>query len=141
MSLVMMRGKSEVTNRTILDLLKTYVNDNHILWEKFLPLVEFAHNNTIHSSTNKTPFEILYTKPPTIPLLRTNYKNFTANEFTLDYKTTMEKVKLAIAKAIQKQKKHVNKHRRYITFTSSSWISIPLLDIACHKTTQRVTIN
>ena len=44
--------QSEIANLTILDLLKNYVDgvDQRGQWEKYLPLVEYAYNNTIHSS-------------------------------------------------------------------------------------------
>ena len=46
-------GQSEIVNSIVLDLLKNYVNDvdHHNQWEKYLPLVEYAYNNTVHSST------------------------------------------------------------------------------------------
>ena len=49
-------------------------------------------------------------------------KKYVADEFILDYKTTIEIVKLAIAKAIQKQEKYINKHRRYITFQEGQYV-------------------
>ncbi|MCO5560538.1 hypothetical protein L7F22_014153 [Adiantum nelumboides] len=52
-------GQSEIVNSTVLDLLKCYVSDNPAQWEHYLPLVEFAYSNTIHSSTGKAPFEIV----------------------------------------------------------------------------------
>ena len=54
-------GQSEIVNSTILDLLKSYVNevDQRNQWEKYLPLVEYAYNNTVHTSTRKSPFEIV----------------------------------------------------------------------------------
>ena len=56
-----MDGQSEIANLTIPDLLKNYVDgvDQRGQWEKYLPLVEYAYNNTVHSSTRKTPFEIV----------------------------------------------------------------------------------
>ncbi|MCO5594117.1 hypothetical protein L7F22_048138 [Adiantum nelumboides] len=54
-------GQSEIANLTVLDLLKAYVTevDQHSQWEKYLPLVvEYAYNNTVHTSTRKAPFEI-----------------------------------------------------------------------------------
>ena len=46
-------GQSKIANLTILDLLKNYVDgvDQRGQWEKYLPLVEYAYNNTVHSST------------------------------------------------------------------------------------------
>ena len=54
-------GQSEIVNSIVLDLLKNYVNDvdHRNQWEKYLPLVEYAYNNTVHSSTGKSPFEII----------------------------------------------------------------------------------
>ena len=51
-------GQSEIVNFFILDLLKCYVNevDQRNQWERYLPLVEYAYNNTVHSSTRKSPF-------------------------------------------------------------------------------------
>ena len=53
-------GQSEVTNRTIIDLLKAYVHSQPKKWDQFLHLLQFAYNNTTHSSTGKAPFEVVY---------------------------------------------------------------------------------
>ena len=98
-------GQSEVTNRTILDLLKSYVNENQRKWERYLPLVEFSYNNTKNTTTNKTPFEIVYRNSPHTPILKTNDKVFATDEFIDDYDTAMAKVKDAIKNAQQKQEK------------------------------------
>ncbi|MCO5609768.1 hypothetical protein L7F22_064000 [Adiantum nelumboides] len=57
-------GQSEIANLRILDLLKSYVTevDQRSQWEKYLPLVEYAYNNTVHTSTGKAPFEFVLVK-------------------------------------------------------------------------------
>ncbi|MCO5577957.1 hypothetical protein L7F22_031794 [Adiantum nelumboides] len=40
-------GQSEIANSVVLDLLKSYISDQKTQWERCLPLVEFAYNNTI----------------------------------------------------------------------------------------------
>ena len=67
-------GQSEIVNSTILDLLKCYVNelDQRNQWETYLPLLEYAYNNTIHTSTGKTPFEIIEGRLTIPPILRTH---------------------------------------------------------------------
>ena len=49
-------GQSKISNLTILGLLKNYIEEigQRGNWEKYLPLVEYAYNNTAHTSTGKT---------------------------------------------------------------------------------------
>ena len=56
-----MDGQSEIANLTIIDLLKAYVTDvdQRDQWERYLPILEYAYNNAIHTTTGKTPFEII----------------------------------------------------------------------------------
>ena len=42
--------KNERVNQVMEDMLRMYVMDNQTQWEKYLPLVEFAYNNSFHSS-------------------------------------------------------------------------------------------
>ena len=37
--------------------------DNKTQWEKYLPLVEFAYNNSYHSSIGMPPYKALYGRP------------------------------------------------------------------------------
>jgi hypothetical protein len=37
-------------------------------WEEFLPLIEFAYNNSYQSTINMTSFEFLYRRPCRTPL-------------------------------------------------------------------------
>ena len=71
-------GQSEIVNSTVLDILKNYVNevDQRNQWEKYLPLVEYAYNNTVHTSTGKSPFEIVEGRSKAPPILRMHQKIF-----------------------------------------------------------------
>jgi transposase InsO family protein len=59
-------GQTERTNRTILQILRNYVNRNGSNWAKFITTVEFAINSAVNSSTGKSPFEIVYGYLPRI---------------------------------------------------------------------------
>ena len=74
-------GQSEEANSTVLDLLKCYVSDHKTQWEKYLPLVEYAYNNTVHTSTGKAPFEIVEGGKKVPPILHTKDKIFEADRF------------------------------------------------------------
>ena len=51
---------SERTIQTLEDMLRMCVMDFGGSWEKYLPLVEFAYNNSYHSTIGMAPCEALY---------------------------------------------------------------------------------
>ena len=53
-------GQSERTIQMLEDMLRACVLDLKGSWEKHLPLVEFAYNNSYHASTQMAPYEALY---------------------------------------------------------------------------------
>jgi transposase InsO family protein len=61
-------GKTKRVNQVMEDMLRMYVMDNQTQWEKYLPLVEFAYNNSFHSSIGMPPYEALYGRPCRTPL-------------------------------------------------------------------------
>ncbi|MCO5566954.1 hypothetical protein L7F22_020637 [Adiantum nelumboides] len=114
--------QSEIVNFAVLDLLKCYVSNNLAQWEHYLPLVEFAYNNTIHSSTGKAPFEIAAgaQKPP--PMVKVMDNVFEADKFVEDLALAYQQVQQAIQKAQEKQKKVADKHRRRLHFRVGDWV-------------------
>ncbi|MCO5609411.1 hypothetical protein L7F22_063637 [Adiantum nelumboides] len=88
-------GQSEIANATVLDLLKCYVSEKQSEWEKYLPLVEFAYNNTIHSTTD---------------------------EFVCDIDTAYQQVKQTIVHSQEKQKKSADKHRRNLKLDKGQYV-------------------
>ena len=91
-------GQSELVNSTILDLLKCYVNqvDQRNKYEAYLPLLEYAYNNTVHTSIGKTPFEIIEERPKIPPILQTHEQIFVANEYVRDVSNAFQKIKEAL---------------------------------------------
>lgn len=57
-------GITERLNRTIKPNLAKYVNDDHSDWDEFLQLAVTAYNSAVHSSTNLSPYEALFARPP-----------------------------------------------------------------------------
>ena len=53
-------GQTEVVNITLSSLLRVVIKKNIKSWEECLPHVEFAYNRAVHSTTQLSPFEILY---------------------------------------------------------------------------------
>ena len=53
-------GQSERTIQILEDMLRTCVLDFGKSWDNYLPLVEFAYNNSYQSTIGMPPFEALY---------------------------------------------------------------------------------
>ena len=53
-------GQSERTIQTLEDMLRAYALDLKGSWASHLPLVEFAYNNSYHSSIKVAPYEAFY---------------------------------------------------------------------------------
>jgi hypothetical protein len=49
-------------------LLRAIIQKNLKNWEDCLPLIEFAYNRSVHSTTNYSPFGIVYGFNPLTPL-------------------------------------------------------------------------
>ena len=49
-------GQTEVTNRSLGNILRCLVQENAITWDKLLPRAEFAYNSSIHRATGYSPF-------------------------------------------------------------------------------------
>ena len=60
-------GQTERTNQVMEDMLRACVIDFENTWETHLPLVEFAYNNSFHSSIGMAPFEAIYGRPCPAP--------------------------------------------------------------------------
>lgn len=60
--------QTDVVNKTLGSLLRAVVGLNLKTWEDFLPMIEFAHNRNIHTSTRMSPFDVVYGFNPLTPL-------------------------------------------------------------------------
>ena len=56
-------GQSERTIQTLEDMLRACVLDFSGSWDTHLSLIEFAYNNSFHSSIGMAPYEALYGRP------------------------------------------------------------------------------
>ncbi|MCO5607585.1 hypothetical protein L7F22_061782 [Adiantum nelumboides] len=115
-------GQSEEANSTVLDLLKCYVSKHMATWEHYLPLVEYAYNNTVHTLTGKAPFERVEGGKKVPPILQTKDKIFEADKYVQNTDEAYRKIKLAFEKTQSKQKKAADRHRRELVFSLGDWV-------------------
>ena len=76
----------------------------------------------MHTSTGKTPFEIVEGRPKVPPILRTKGNIFTADLYVRDVKEAFQKIREAILAAQQRQKRAADKHRRPLEFKEDDWV-------------------
>ena len=62
-------GLVERFNRTLLRLLRCFVDESHANWDDVLPYVLFAYNTAVSSTTKETPFTLVYGRNPPSPTL------------------------------------------------------------------------
>ena len=114
-------GSKIFSKRTLGNMLRAVLKGKLTSWEDYLPIVEFAYNRTFHSSTGKTPFEVVYGFNPLTPLdllpLPTNdFANLDGKKKADMMKKIHEQTRLAIEKKNKEVALRRNKGRKYVVF-------------------------
>ena len=111
-------GNTERVHRTIEQILRAYVHPLHDDWATWLPVAEFAYNNSYHSSLKTTPFYANYGYHPSTPASLSTPNSTDSNDHQyLDRISSIQdlvKRELELVKA--QQAEQANKHRRHLTF-------------------------
>ncbi|KAG7670696.1 hypothetical protein KSW81_003250 [Nannochloris sp. 'desiccata'] len=85
-------GQTERMNRTIEEMLRSYVNDKHDNWDELLPYLELAYNNSRQASHKFTPYFLNHGTHPFVP------------------------AKQHLERARERQREYANKSRRHVEF-------------------------
>ena len=95
------------------DMLRMYVMHQQSHWEKYLPLVEFAYNNSYHSSIGMPPFEALYGRPCRTPLSwdRLEDRVIIGPELIHEMEAQVRQIRQRLKEAQDRQKSYADAHR------------------------------
>ncbi|KAG8500640.1 hypothetical protein CXB51_002642 [Gossypium anomalum] len=111
-------GQSERIIQILEDMLRCCILEFSGSWERYLPLVEFAYNNSFQSSIKMAPYEALYGRKCRIPLFWTELSE--SKIFGVDLiKDAEQKVKIIheILKAVSdRQKSYADLKRKDIEY-------------------------
>lgn len=92
-------GQTERVNSILEQYLRCYINYQQSDWDQFLPIAQFAYNNSQHSSTGETPFYSVYGFHPKLSfnLPRSNKDQTPAEERISKLKELRENMQFNIA--------------------------------------------
>ena len=83
-------GQTERLNRTLEEMLRTYVRYKQDNWDEYLMTAKFAYNAAKQTSTGFSPFELDCGQIPTTPLRLTIVKNIVKSDEHEDIPATNE---------------------------------------------------
>ncbi|GAU39803.1 hypothetical protein TSUD_219780 [Trifolium subterraneum] len=111
-------GQSERTIQTLEDMLRACVLEEGGNWSKHLHLIEFAYNNSYHSSIGMAPYEALYGRKCRTPLCWTEVgdKGVLGPDIIQETTLKIKSVKEHMRVAQSRQKSYVDHRRRPIEF-------------------------
>ena len=111
-------GQSERTIQTLEDMLRACVLDFQKSWNVYLPLVEFAYNNSFHSSIGMAPYEALYGRKCRSPIHwdEIGERKFLGPELVQRTGEAVEKIRKRMLTAQSRQKSYADVRRRKLEF-------------------------
>ena len=111
-------GQSERTIQVLEDMLRACILDHKGSWEKHLPLVEFAYNNSYQASIQMAPYVALYGRPCRSPLCWTEVgeSSITGPDMIRDTSEKVSLIRQCLLMAQSWQKSCVDVRRRPLEF-------------------------
>ena len=121
-------GQTERVNRTLEQMLRTYIQSEEREWERLLPALELAYNTTSHSSTELSPFDVMIGENP---LTAADLDVVGALSPTLTppmtklFRQLCDRTQSHILKAKGLQKHYADTHRRAVEYAVGDkvWLS------------------
>jgi hypothetical protein len=131
-------GQTERANRTLEEMLRAYISYHQKDWDLWLPMMEFAYNNSVNPSTGFSPFFLNYGHHPLVPssLLKPPATNVPAvSEFLASQASALSQAKDAIIAAQNRQKHYADQKRRPVPFAVGDMVllSTEHISVAAHK--------
>ncbi|MBW0551073.1 hypothetical protein O181_090788 [Austropuccinia psidii MF-1] len=103
-------GKTERVNQILEQYLWMYVSCYQDDWNTWLPLAEFAYNNSDHSSTKQSPFFIFYRRDPQLDSINITQYN-PAGKLSKKIQSVQQDVKRELEASINQLKRYADENR------------------------------
>ena len=121
-------GQSERVIQHLLVLIRTLCHPYRDDWYHKLPLIEFAYNSTVHSSTKCSPFQACYGFQPVTPmdvvLPSTDSTSPDLTQHIQDLQALHADVQCEVERSHALQARQANLHRRPLTFRINDLVKL-----------------
>ena len=105
-------GQTEHTNQTLEQYLRAYCNYQQDNWSNLLPLVEFAYNNALSTTTGITPFFANKGFHPNLSVsVSGTFSSARAKDFAVDLDKLHQELRVHIAAAQERTQKYADRKR------------------------------
>ena len=122
-------GQSERTIQTLEDMLRACILDLKGSWEKHLPLVEFAYNNSYQASIQMEPYEALYGRPCRSPVCWTKVgkRPTMGPDLVINTSKKVELIRKRLLTAQSRQKSYIDKRLLPLEFEVSDHVFLKVM--------------
>lgn len=127
-------GQSERANRTIEEMLRSYVNVRHDNWDELLSPLEMAYNNSVNASTKFSPYYLNYGQHPILPgtmytKVCTSIENPAVADMLGQLQAALSLAKHNLQQAIQRQERLANEKRQDVQFEVGQLVYLSAQDL------------
>ena len=124
-------GHTEVTNRSLGNLLHYLIQENTYTWDELLPHAEFAYNASQHHATGYSPFQVNTGRVPNLPVdlisfLTAGVYYLEAYTYATDFADLHQRIHDRITTYNAKIKAATDAHRRPNKLHEGSMVMIQL---------------
>ncbi|GJP33671.1 hypothetical protein CLOM_g18198, partial [Closterium sp. NIES-68] len=111
-------GQTERTNRTLEQMLRSFIGPTQDDWDDLLPVVEFAVNNSVHEGTHEKPFILNCGRHPTTPATHGigGLRVPAAKDFVGKQQEALKSARRWLQLSQQRQKSYADMKRREVSF-------------------------
>ncbi|KAL4576939.1 hypothetical protein LXL04_013040 [Taraxacum kok-saghyz] len=133
-------GQTEVINRCLETYLRCFAVDQPRTWSLWILWAEFWYNSTFHSTTGKTPFEIVYGRPApsVVQFVPGEVRVDAVITELLDRDEVLRQLKVQLSRAQTTMKENADKKRRDVQFMTGEWVYVKLKPYRQMSVTSRV---
>ena len=138
-------GQSERENRTLVEAVRSFVQEDQKDWDELLPLLELALNSAKQSSTGQSPFQMVYGREAVLPVdvqFQTpiaTAANPAVEQLQQKLQDGWERATTSMKKAQERQKTSADKKRRAVEYQVGDkvWLSTEKIVLRGNKQLDR----